>query len=80
MITDVLKAEGVVDLIALSGDMVSGYAWDGTDGWYSKMWAASTQTDATVLPAAHTVTQPPEGAQAAAQTANQHACTPLLRS
>jgi predicted MPP superfamily phosphohydrolase len=28
-------AEGGVDLVVLSGDMVSGYAWNGSEGWYA---------------------------------------------
>lgn len=28
------------DLVVLSGDQVSGYAWDGTDGWYARQWDA----------------------------------------
>jgi hypothetical protein len=35
----ILKAESP-DFIALSGDMVSGYAWNQTQGWYSSMCAA----------------------------------------
>lgn len=27
------------DLVVLSGDQVSGYAWDGREGWFSKQWA-----------------------------------------
>lgn len=30
------------DLVVLTGDMVSGYAWDGTRGWYFKHWAKWT--------------------------------------
>ena len=28
-----------VDLVALSGDMVSGYAWNGSEAWYAGRWA-----------------------------------------
>lgn len=28
------------DLAVLSGDMVSGFAWDGTNGWFEKRCAA----------------------------------------
>jgi hypothetical protein len=31
----VLAAESVVDLVVLGGDMISGYAWNGSDGWYA---------------------------------------------
>lgn len=41
VIATVLNSEDAVDLIVLSGDMVSGYAWNGTDGWYSSKWVAS---------------------------------------
>jgi hypothetical protein len=40
VIAKVLNSEDAVDLIVLSGDMVSGYAWNGTDGWYSSKWVA----------------------------------------
>ncbi len=62
MIIDVLKAEEAVDLIALSGDMVSGHAWDGTEGWYSTMYATS-------MPACDTV-------PTAACSAERHPCAP----
>lgn len=26
------------DVVILTGDMVSGYSWDNTDGWYEKQW------------------------------------------
>ena len=31
------------DLAVLTGDMVSGYAWDHTEGWYQKHWLKWTE-------------------------------------
>eukprot|EP01119_Soliformovum_irregulare_P021599 TRINITY_DN7224_c0_g1_i1.p1 TRINITY_DN7224_c0_g1~~TRINITY_DN7224_c0_g1_i1.p1 ORF type:complete len:360 (+),score=55.58 TRINITY_DN7224_c0_g1_i1:89-1081(+) len=31
------------DLVVMTGDMVSGYAWDKTQGWFAKRWAQLTQ-------------------------------------
>lgn len=31
------------DLAVLTGDMVSGYAWDQSEGWYEKQWEKWTQ-------------------------------------
>ena len=31
------------DLAVLTGDMVSGYAWDQSQGWYAKQWHKWTQ-------------------------------------
>src|SRR5690349_2424747 len=31
------------DLVVLTGDMVSGYAWDKTSGWYEKQWNKFTK-------------------------------------
>ena len=37
----VLAAESP-DLAVFSGDMVSGYAWDGKPGWYAARWRQLT--------------------------------------
>lgn len=34
----VLRAEHDADLVVLSGDMVSGYAWDRSQGWFQAAW------------------------------------------
>lgn len=31
------------DLVVFSGDMVSGYAWDGRPGWYAARWGELTR-------------------------------------
>ncbi len=31
------------DLAVLTGDMVSGYAWDHSEGWYQKQWLKWTE-------------------------------------
>jgi len=31
------------DLAVLTGDMVSGYAWDKSEGWYKKQWDKWTE-------------------------------------
>lgn len=39
------------DLIVISGDLVSGYAWDHSQGWYAKLWRRIAEVlDDTGLP------------------------------
>eukprot|EP01133_Synstelium_polycarpum_P004021 gene4021-4657_t len=34
----ILATEPDIDLVVMTGDSVSGYAWDGTEGWFLKNW------------------------------------------
>ena len=35
---DTVFAHEDPDFVAFTGDMVTGYNWDGTEGWFEKQW------------------------------------------
>eukprot|EP01132_Coremiostelium_polycephalum_P002294 gene2294-2830_t len=39
----VLKTEPDIDLVVMTGDSVSGYAWNGQEGWFAEKWLHLTQ-------------------------------------
>ncbi len=52
----VLQAEPEARLVVFSGDMVSGYAWNGSPGWYEALWRRLIQpTNAAGIPYATTL-------------------------